>query len=136
MTQNRGKKMTYDEAVGTILVEYYQLGDFPGWTMTDPDSAQMRRNCDDGRYEFIELTENWDGGAVIHHDTFRLDDYSEGELWFFGSAYYETKEQFESQGADVIAECVFEQLYWNVEDYGEPRKMVDKYLEIVRRKNS
>lgn len=123
--------MTYDEAVGTIL-EYYQLGDFSGWTMTDPDSAQMRRNCDDGRYEFIELTENWDGGAVIHHDTISLDDYSEGELWFFGSAYYETKEQFESQGADVMAECVFEQIYWNVEDYGDPGKMLNEYLEIVR----
>lgn len=123
--------MTYDDAVNKI-VECYRNGEFPGWTMTDPDSAQMRRNCEDGHYEFVELTENWDGGAVIHHDTVSLDDFSEGELWFFGSAYYETKEQFESQGADVMAECVFEQKYWNVESYGNPQKMLKKYLKIVK----
>jgi len=123
--------MTYDDIVNKV-VERYRNGEFPGWTMTDPDSAQMRKNCEDRRYEFVELTENWDGGVVIHHDTVSLDDFSEGELWFFGSVYYETKEQFESQGADVMAECIFEQNFWNVESYGNPQKMLNKYLKIVK----
>ncbi len=122
--------MTYDEAVNTIL-EYYMLGDFPGWTMTDTDCAQMRRLNEERGYEFIQLTKNWDGSAIIHHDFIRLSDYPMEEQQDACSSYYNDLD-FSGLEPPIIAECIFEQTYWNVADYGEPRKMLNEYLEIVR----
>ena len=124
--------MTYDEAVNTI-VEYYMLGDFPGWTMTDTDSAQMRRIAKDGRYEFVELcdTTHPDSNTVVfYHEFIDLEDYSEGELWFYGSVYYETKEEFESLGADIAAECVFEETS-TADAWGNPEDMLALYVKTA-----
>ena len=120
--------MTYDEAVNTIL-EYYMLGDFPGWTMTDPDSAQMRRITKDGKFEFIDFQ-----NLAIFHNVINLDDYSDGELWFYGSMYYDTPDEFEAQGAAIMAECVFEQTPANVSNdaEGDVMAMYKKYLAYVR----
>lgn len=125
--------MTYDEAVNTIL-EYYMLGDFPGWTMTDTDSAQMRRIVNDGRYEFVELLDTTDPDlniVVFYHEIIDLEEYSEGELWFYGSMYYATKEDFEDQGADIAAECVFEQTSTS-EAWGNPEDMLALYVKTAR----
>ena len=125
--------MTYNEAVSTIL-EYYMLGDFSGWTMTDPDSAQMRRITKDGRYEFVELRETTDPDSntvVFYHEFIDLEDYSEGELWYYGSMYYANKEDFDEQGADIAAECVFEQTP-TADAWGSPRDMLELYLRNVR----
>lgn len=125
--------MTYNEAVNTIL-EYYMLGDFPGWTMTDPDSAQMRRITKDGRYEFVELLKTTDPDSntvVFYHEFIDLEEYSEGDLWFYGSAYYENEEGLEAQGADIAAECMFEQTS-TADAWGSPYDMLELYLRNVR----
>lgn len=125
--------MTYDEAVNTIL-EYYMLGDFNGWTMTDTDSAQMRRVAKDGRYEFVELRDTTDpdsNTAVFYHAFINLEDYSDGELWYYGSMYYATKEDFEEQGADIVAECVFEQTI-SADAWGNPKDMLALYVKTAR----
>lgn len=124
--------MTYDEVVNTIL-EYYMLGDFPGWTMTDTNNAQMRRVAKDGRYEFVELTDTYGDENIIifSHLFINLEDYSEGELWHYGSMYYATKEDFEDQGADIVAECVFEQTI-NADAWGNPEDMLALYVKTAR----
>lgn len=120
--------MTYDEMVNE-LVKRYRNGEFPGWTMTDDESAQMRRTLPDGRYEWID-TALYDSGVVLSYETFSLDDYSEDEWWFYGSAYYK-KSELVALGADIIAECVFEQTA-HPQLCALPEKIMQEYLKIVR----
>lgn len=125
--------MNYDEAVSTIR-ERYIRGDFPGWTMTDPDSAQMRRITKDGRYEFVELRNTTDPDSntvVFYHEFVDLKEHSEGELWFYGSAYYETKEEFESLGANIAAECVLEETS-TADAWGNPEDMLTLYVKTAK----
>ena len=120
--------MTYDEMVND-LVKCYRDGEFPGWVMTDDQYAQMRKMLPDGRYEFID-TAPWGSEAVIFHEVFSLDDYSEGELWFYGSVFYKNQDEFLNAGADIIAECVFEQIA-HPKDVTIPEAIMRKYLEIT-----
>ena len=121
--------MTYDKMVGG-LVERYHNGEFPGWTMTDDESAQMRRMLPDGRYEWIDTAPCGSEG-VLFHEVFSLDDYSDGELWFYGSAYYDNQDEFMGLGADIMAECVFEQIA-HPQLCVLPEKIMQEYLKIVR----
>lgn len=123
--------MTYDDAVNKI-VECYRNGEFPGWTMTDSDSAQMRR-VKDGRYEFVEMlyVNGTKNTVAFYHEFIDLDDYTEGELWFYGSLYYADKEEFEGFGADIAAECVYEQTR-SIDALGSPDKMLELYLKNVK----
>ena len=120
--------MTYNDAVND-LVRRYCNGEFKGWTMTDDDNAQMRRVLPDGRFEFIAF-EN----LVIFHNIINLEDYSEGELWFYGSMYYDTMEEFEAQGAEIMAECIFEQTpatTINIAE-GDVEALYDEYIAFVK----
>lgn len=121
--------MTYDEMVAG-LVQRYHNGEFPGWTMTDDDYAQMRRTLPDGRYEFID-TAPWGSECVLFHEVFSLDDYSDGELWFYGSAYYKNQDEFMGLGADIMAECVFEQTA-HPQLCALPEKIMQEYLKIIK----
>lgn len=120
--------MTYDDAVNEI-VERYIHEEFPGWTMTDSDSAQMRRMTKDGKFEFIDFQ-----NLAIFHNVIDLSDYSDGELWFYGSMYYDTQDEFEAQGAEIMAECVFEQTPADVfnNEEGDVMAMYKKYLKYVK----
>ena len=120
--------MTYEEAVND-LVRRYCNGEFKGWVLTDDYNAQMRRMLPDGRFEFIAF-EN----LVIFHNIIDLEDYSDGELWFFGSMYYDTMEEFEAQGAEIMAECVFEQTPSNVLNIaeGNVEALYAEYVVFVR----
>ncbi|MBR3458080.1 MAG: hypothetical protein IKH16_08005 [Selenomonadaceae bacterium] len=122
--------MSYDEMVND-LVRRYRDGDFPGWVMTDDAYAQMRRTLPDGRYEFIDTAPWGSDEAVIFHEVFSLDDYSEGELWFYGSAYYNDQDEFMGLGADTIAECVFEQTA-HPQMCAWPDGTMREYLKIVK----
>lgn len=121
--------MTYDKMVEG-LVEGYRNGEFPGWTMTDDESAQMRRILPDGRYEFVD-TSPWGSEVVLFHEVFSLDDYSEDELWYYGSSYYKNQNEFMALGADIIAECVFEQTA-HPQLYVLSEAIVQEYLKIVK----
>lgn len=120
--------MTYDDAVND-LVRRYCNGEFKGWVLTDDYNAQMRRILPDGRFEFIAF-EN----LVIFHNIIDLEDYSDGELWSFGSMYYDTMEEFEAQGAEVMAECVFEQTPSTVLNIaeGDVEALYAEYVEFVK----
>ena len=120
--------MTYDEMVDG-LVERYRNGEFPGWTMTDDESAQMRRMLPDGRYEWID-TALYESGAVLFFETFSLDDHSEDEWFFYGSAYYK-KSELVALGADIIAECIFEQRAYP-QLCVVPDVILQEYLKIVK----
>lgn len=121
--------MTYDDAVNTI-VERYRNGEFPGWTMTDPDSAQMRRDRGSGLYEFVELIDA--GDVLFSHDTIDLDNFTEKGLWaYFGSIYYENEHAFKNQGPEIAAECIFESARY-CPSYGSPDEMLKLYLKIVK----
>ena len=123
--------MTYDDAVNTIY-DHYLLGDFPGWTMTDPDSAQMRRITEDGQYEFVELIDA--GDVLFSHDTIDLDSFTEKGLWaYFGSMYYENEHAFKNQGPEIAAECIFESARY-CPSHGSPDEMLELYLKIVKEK--
>ena len=120
--------MTYNDAVND-LVRRYRNGEFKGWTMTDDDNAQMRRVLTDGRFEFIAFD-----NLVIFHNIIDLDDYSDGELWFYGSMYYDTMEEFEAQGAEIMAECIFEQTpatTINIAE-GDVEALYDEYIAFVK----
>ena len=120
--------MTYNDAVND-LVRRYRNGEFKGWTMTDDDNAQMRRVLTDGRFEFIAFD-----NLVIFHNIIDLDDYSDGELWFYGSMYYDTMEEFEAQGAEIMAECIFEQTpatTINIAE-GDVEALYDEYVAFVK----
>jgi len=120
--------MTYNDAVND-LVRRYRNGEFKGWTMTDDDNAQMRRVLTDGRFEFIAFD-----NLVIFHNIINLEDYSEGELWFYGSMYYDTMEEFEAQGAEIMAECIFEQTpatTINIAE-GDVEALYDEYIAFVK----
>lgn len=122
--------MTYDEAVNRIA-ECYTLGDFATWVMTDDDTAQMRRARVDGRFEFIEMWEEYeDGSAVLFHEIIDLSSYSDKELRYYGSMYYASQEEFKRQGAEIMAECVYEQNR-EVCFYGSPDEVYTKYMEIL-----
>lgn len=120
--------MTYDEAVND-LVRRYCNDEFKGWVLTDDYNAQMRRILPDGRFEFIAF-EN----LAIFHNIIDLEDYSDGELWFFGSMYYDTMEEFEAQGAEVMAECVFEQTPSTVLNIaeGDVEALYAEYVAFVK----
>ena len=120
--------MTYDEMVDG-LVERYRNGEFPGWTMTDDDSAQMRRTLPDGGYEWID-TALYESGVVLFYETFRFDDYSEDDWWFYGSAYYK-KSELVALGTDIIAECIFEQTAYP-QLCALPEEIMYEYLKIVK----
>jgi len=120
--------MTYNDAVND-LVRRYRNGEFKGWTMTDDDNAQMRRVLTDGRFEFIAFD-----NLVIFHNIIDLDDYSDGELWFYGSMYYDTMEEFEAQGAEIMAECIFEQTpatTINIAE-GDVEALYNEYVAFVK----
>lgn len=121
--------MTYDKMVNE-LVECYRNGEFPGWTMTDDEYAQMRRTLPDGRYEFID-TAPWRPEAILFHEVFSLEDYSDGELWFYGCPYYKNQDEFMALGADIIAECVFEQTA-SPQMCDLPEDILQEYLKIVK----
>ena len=124
--------MTYNDAVND-LVRRYCNGEFKGWTMTDDYNAQMRRILPDGRFEFIAF-EN----LVIFHNIINLEDYSEGELWFYGSMYYDTMEEFEAQGAEIMAECVFEQTTAttiNIAE-GDVEALYNEYVAFVKEEHA
>lgn len=121
--------MTYDEMVDE-LVKRYCNGEFPGWMMTDEDYAQMRRTLPDGRYEFID-TSPYGSEAVLFHEVFSLDDYSDGELWFYGAVYYENQDAFMALGTNIMAECVFEQTACP-RLCALPEEIMRKYLKIVK----
>ena len=93
----------------------------------------MRRVSKDGRYEFVELTDTYGDENIIifSHAFINLEDYSEGELWHYGSMYYDTKEDFEDQGADIVAECVFEQTI-SADKWGSPESMLALYVKTAR----
>ena len=120
--------MTYDEAVNDLVLRYCN-DEFKGWVLTDDYNAQMRRILPDGRFEFIAF-EN----LVIFHNIIDLEDYSDGELWFFGSMYYDTMEEFEAQGAEVMAECMFEQTPSTVLNIaeGDVEALYAEYVAFVK----
>lgn len=120
--------MTYNDAVND-LVRRYGNGEFKGWTMTDDDNAQMRRVLPDGRFEFIAFD-----NLVIFHNIIDLDDYSDRELWFYGSMYYDTMEEFKAQGGEIMAECVFEQTpatTINIAE-GDVEALYNEYVAFVK----
>lgn len=102
--------MTYDDMLN-LISKMYDCGLFPDWVMTDLDHCQMRRDRKDGKFEFIEVF-SWPlgktGAAFCRHSIIDLNDYSDAELWFYGSAHYDNWDEFFSQGAEIFAECVFE----------------------------
>lgn len=122
--------MTYDEAVND-LVRRYRDGAFPDWTMTDDDSAQMRRNLGNGRLEFVDFQ-----NLALFHNIIDMNYLTDGELWYYGSQYYDSREEFFDLGADIMAECVFE-LTPADEVFSSPEGIVDdvysRYLKIVQR---
>lgn len=126
--------MTYEDIINSMAAKYttppMSQWKWPAWTMTDNDSAQVRRDRLDGRFEFVEMWEEDDGYVVVFHKILNLDDYSDGELWFYGSLYYPTQEEFENQGAEIMAECVFEQER-EVVFCGTPDEAYKKYIEIL-----
>jgi len=125
--------MTNDEAINNIL-SLCENGTYHEWTVTDPDCLQMRRNLPSGEYQFIELWDCPTGGAIVVSSTIDLSDYSEGELWFYGSPYYESQADFEAQGADIAAECVFEQrgdLADVLRTCETPESIVPTFLQIL-----
>lgn len=102
--------MTYDDMLN-LINEMYERGLFPDWVMTDSDCCQMRRDRRDGKFEFVEVffcAPRSTGSALCRHSIIDLNDYSDDELWFYGSAYYDNWDEFFSQGAEIFAECVFE----------------------------
>ena len=122
--------MTYDDAVNTIC-DHYLLGDFPGWTMTDDSSAQMRRDRGSGLYEFVELIDTGDD-VMFSHDTIDLDNFTEKGVWdYFGSMYYENEHAFKNQGPEIAAECIFESARF-CPSYGSPDEMLELYLTIIK----
>lgn len=122
--------MTYDEAINTIAERYTQ-GDFPGWTMTDPDCAQMRRDLGNGAYEFVELFAYHDGTVALHHEEIDLDDYEWEDVLHYGSFYHENEEELLLQPREILSEYVFEQTC-SMERYGFTPDMFDEYLKIVK----
>lgn len=124
--------MTYNDAVND-LVRRYCNGEFPGWVLTDDYDAQMRRILPDGRFEFIAFD-----NLVIFHNIIDLNDYSDGELWFYGSMYYDTMEEFEAQGAEIMAECIFEQTpatTINIAE-GNVEALYDEYVAFVKEEHA
>lgn len=126
--------MTYEDIINSLAAKYatppMSQWKWPAWTMTDSDSAQVRRDRLDGRFEFVEMWEADDGYVVVYHQIINLDDYSDDDLWFYGMLYYPTREEFESQGAEIMAECVFEQTQ-DVWFCGTPDEAYKKYIEIL-----
>lgn len=104
--------MTYDELVMDVI-ESIRKDRSSGWVITDPDCGQMRKILNDGTYVFAEFQDYPDNSdRVTMVRTFvDLSDYSDAELWFYGSLYYATEEEFKAQGADIMAECVAEQTW-------------------------
>lgn len=101
--------MTYNDMLN-LINEMYERGLFPDWVMTDSDCCQMRRDRKDGKFEFVEVVccATRYTAAFCRHSIIDLDDYSDGELWFYGSAHYGNWDEFFSHGAEIFAECVFE----------------------------
>lgn len=130
--------MTYGDVIYSLVAKYttspwWKNWKWPAWEMTDNETAQVRRDRLDGRFEFVEMWETDDGNVTIFHNIIALWDYSWGDLWFYGSMYYPTREDFEKQGAEIIAECVFEQTR-EVEFCGTPDEALAKYIEILESK--
>ena len=122
--------MTYDEIINDIVQKYTDFA-FSSWTMTDDDTAQMRRDRLDGRFEFIEMWEEYeDGSAVLFYEIIDLSSYSDKELRYYGSMYYASQEEFKRQGAEIMAECVYEQNR-EVCFYGSPDEVYTKYMEVL-----
>ena len=122
--------MTYDEAVNKI-VECYRNGEFPGWTMTDPDCAQMRRDLGNGTYEFIELFSYTDRAVALYHEEIDLNDYELADVLFYGSFYHENQDELLGQPREILSEYMFEQTC-SMEGYGFTPEMFDEYLKIVK----
>ena len=126
--------MTYEEIIDSMVRKYVTppmtQWKWPAWELTDDETAQVRRYRLDCKIEFAEMMEENDGSVILFHDIINLDDYSDGELWYYGSMYYATQEEFEAQGAEIMAECVYEQnrepVFW-----GTPDEVYAKYLEIL-----
>lgn len=85
------------------------------WKCTDLDSEQYGRFISDRIYEFKEKNR---GLSEYDQDEFieiyvNLDNYTEGEIEDYISAYYESVKEIKNiYGEDsdwIIAECVFEQ---------------------------
>lgn len=124
----------YDALVNELVSMYFQK-QFPGWTMTDEDCAQLRRQKDNTSYEFVDVGIRrgaTDTYVAVHHGIVDLNDYTREELWEIGRMYYENEVEFFSQGDAIIAECVFETLhdtYWGGSDV-----ILRQYLEIAKGK--
>lgn len=121
------------DALINKLVAMYRSGEFPGWTMTDDDCAQLRRDIRSGKYEFVDVglkRSGCDTDIAVYHAIIDLDDYTRDELWEIGQMYYETEEEFLEQGDAIVAECVFEnesETYWGCEEI-----ILKTYLDIVK----
>lgn len=126
--------MTYDEMIDSIVQKYITppitQWKWSAWELTDDDSAQVRRYRLDGRIEFAEMWEGNDGSVILFHKIIDLADYSDGELWFYGSAYCGSREEWEKMGAEIMAECVYEQTK-EVVFCGTPDEAYKKYIEIL-----
>ena len=124
--------MDFDGIVNK-LVAMFRNGEFPGWTMTDDDCAQLRRDIRSGKYEFVDIGLKRTGfktDVAVFHGIIDLDDYTHEELWEIGQMYYETEEEFFGQGDAIVAECVFEnesESYWGGEEI-----ILKTYLDIVK----
>ena len=117
--------MTYNDLIANIVGDIKKDRTSP-WVITDPDCAQMRKILPDGIYVFAEFHDSPDGSdnVTMVRSFVDLSDYSDGELWFYGSMYYNTPEEFEAQGADIMAECVAENT-WEVVWCGTAQQVYD-----------
>lgn len=122
--------MTYDDAVNEI-VERYRHGEFSGWTMTDADSAQMRRDKGNGEYEFIELFLLPDRFVALNHDWINLDDYEHEDIRFYCLPYHTDEAELFAQPREILSEYLFEQT-GGMEFYGTANDTFKRYLKIVK----
>lgn len=86
------------------------------WTMTDPDSHQMRcRSCDfEDEFELFEVRETPDGKFVEAHSFIPLNDYSEEEIQSVLDAYDGLLDNIDEDDIQIrnalIAEALFESM--------------------------
>ena len=86
------------------------------WTMTDPDSHQMRcRSCDfEDEFELFEVRETPDGKFVEAHSFIPLNDYSEEEIQSVLDAYDGLLDNIDKDDIQIrnalIAEALFESM--------------------------
>lgn len=86
------------------------------WTMTDPDSHQMRcRSCEfEDEYELFEVRETPDGKFIEAHSFIPLNDYSEEEIQSVLEAYDGLLDNIDEDDIQIrnalIAEALFESM--------------------------